>query len=141
QQPWPGPAITPSAPAKAEAPSVLPLAATSAEMKPVMRPAEEHVRSNDALDNVRRRMNASAPPTWRTDVDEHRESPAPRFSTYAAGEGQSKGFPFKAVAVVMVLVSFALFGYSWYRGPLSASMPADQPPAPIAMPERQPAAE
>jgi periplasmic protein TonB len=138
QQSWPGLATaTPSAPPKAEAPSVLPLAATAAEMKPAMRPAEEQARSNDALDNVRRRMNASAPPAWRTEVDEHRESPAPRFSTYAADERPSKGFPFKAIAVAMVLVSFALFGYSWYRGRHSTSTPGEQTQAPAAAPQQQ----
>jgi protein TonB len=138
QQSWPGlAAATPSAPPKAEAPSVLPLAATAAEMKQAMRPAEEHAKSNDALDNVRRRMNASAPPAWRTEVDEHRESPAPRFSTYAADERPSKGFPFKAIAVVMVLVSFALFGYSWYRGRHSTSRPGEQTQTPAAAPQRQ----
>lgn len=139
QQAWPGLAAPPAAPPKAEAPAVLPLAATSAEMKPVMRPAEDQVRSNAALDNVRRRMNASAPPAWRTDVDEHRESPAPRFSSYAVEEEPRKGFPFKAIAIAMVLVSFALFGYSWYRGRHSASTPAPQ--APVAMPQQQPVAE
>ena len=136
QQSWPGLATTPSAPPKAEAPSVLPLAATAAEMKPAMRPVEEQGKSNDALDNVRRRMNASAPPAWRTEVDEHRESPAPRFSTYAE-ERPSKGFPFKAIAVVMVLVSFALFGYSWYRGRHSTSTPGEQTQAPVAAPQQQ----
>jgi len=137
QQSWPGLTTTPSAPPKAEAPSVLPLAATAAEMKPAMRPVEEQGRSNDALDNVRRRMNASAPPAWRTEVDEHRESPAPRFSTYAAEERPAKGFPFKAIAVAMVLVSFALFGYSWYRGRHSASTPGEQTQAPAAAPQQQ----
>jgi protein TonB len=139
QQAWPGLAAPPAAPPKAEAPAVLPLAATSAEMKPVMRPAEDQVRSNNALDNVRRRMNASAPPAWRTDVDEHRESPAPRFSSYAVEEEPRKGFPFKAIAIAMVLVSFALFGYSWYRGRHSVSTSAPQ--APVAMPQQQPGAE
>ena len=120
---------------------MLPLAATAAEMKPVVRPADEQVRSNDALDNVRRRMNASSPPAWRTDVDEHRESPAPRFSNYAVDEEPRKGFPFKAIAVAMVLVSFALFGYSWYRGRKTAAPPADQAAAPVAVPQQQPAVE
>ena len=138
QQSWPGlAATTPSAPPKAEAPSVLPLAATAAEMKPAMRPVEEQGKSNDALDNVRRRMNASAPPAWRTEVDEHRESPAPRFSTYSADDRPSKGFPFKAIAVVMVLVSFALFGYSWYRGRQSTSAPGEKAQAPAAAPQQQ----
>ena len=137
QQSWPGLATTPSAQPKSEAPAVLPLAATAAEMKPAMRPAEDQVRSNDALDHVRRRMNASAPPAWRTDVEERREAPAPRFSSYAVEEEPRKGFPFKAIAIAMVLVSFALFGYSWYRGRHSASMPAPQ--APVAMPQQQPA--
>jgi len=137
QQSWAGLTTTPSAPPKAEAPSVLPLAATAAEMKPAARPAEEQGRSNDALDNVRRRMNASAPPAWRTEVDEHRESPAPRFSTYAAEERPAKGFPFKAIAVAMVLVSFALFGYSWYRGRHSTSTPGEQTQAPAAAPQQQ----
>jgi periplasmic protein TonB len=138
QQSWPGLATTPSAPPKSEAPAVLPLAASAAEMKPTMRPAEERARSNDALENVRRRMNASAPPAWRTEVDEHREAPAPRFSTYAADERPQRGFPFKAIAVAMVLVSFALFGYSWYRG-RHTSTPGDQPQTPTAMPQQQPA--
>src|SRR5690348_7219417 len=137
QQSWSGLTTTPSAPPKAEATSVLPLAATAAEMKPAMRPVEEQARSNDALENVRRRMNASAPPAWRTEVDEHRESPAPRFSTYAADERPSKGFPFKAIAVAMVLVSFALFGYSWYRGRHSTSAPGEQTQAPAAAPQQQ----
>jgi TonB family protein len=139
QQSWPGLATTPSPPPKPEAPAVLPLAATSAEMKPAMRPAAEQVRSNDALDNVRRRMNASAPPAWRTEVDEHRESPAPRFSTYAADERPPRGFPFKAIAVTMVLVSFALFGYSWYHGRHNTSTPGEQTQAPTAMPQPKPA--
>jgi protein TonB len=84
-------------------------------------------------------MNASAPPAWRTDVDEHRESPAPRFSSYAVEKEPRKGFPFKAIAIAMVLVSFALLGYSWYRGRHSASTPAPQ--APVAMPQQQPVAE
>lgn len=139
QQSWPGLAATPSAPPKPEAPAVLPLAATAAEMKPVMRPAEEQARSNDALENVRRRMNASAPPTWRTEVEERRESPAPRFSTYTADEEPQKGFPFKAIAVAMVLVSFALFGYSWYRGRHSAGTAGEQTQAPVGAPQQQPA--
>lgn len=102
-----------------------------------MRPAEEQAKSNDALENVRRRMNASAPPAWRTEVDEHRESPAPRFSTYSADERPSRGFPFKAIAVVMVLVSFALFGYSWYRGRQSTSTPSEQTQTPAAAPQQQ----
>lgn len=137
QQSWPGLTATSSAPPKAEAPSVLPLAATAAQMKPAMRPAEEQAKSNDALENVRRRMNASAPPAWRTEVDEHRESPAPRFSTYSADERPSRGFPFKAIAVVMVLVSFALFGYSWYRGRQSTSTPSEQTQTPAAAPQQQ----
>ncbi len=141
QQSWPGLAATPSAAPKPEAPSVLPLAATAAEMKPLARPAEEQARSNDALDNVRRRMNASAPPAWRTEVEERREAPAPRFSTYAADEEPQKGFPFKAIAVVMVLVSFALFGYSWYRGRHSAGTPGEQTQAPVATPQQHPAAQ
>jgi TonB family protein len=141
QQPWPGLSAPPSAPPKPEAPAVLPLAATAAEMKPVIRPAEQQARSNDALDNVRRRMNATSPPAWRTDVDEHRESPAPRFSNYAVDEEPRKGFPFKAIALAMVLVSFALFGYSWYRGRKTAALPADQAQVPAAAPQQQPAVE
>ena len=139
QQAWPGITESPSAPPKPEAPSVLPLAATSAEMRPVVRPAEEQARSNDALDSVRRRMNASAPPAWRTEVEERHEAPAPRFSSFATEEEPRRGFPFKAVAVAMVLVSFALFGYSWYRGRNKASMVADQAQPPAATSE-QPAA-
>jgi TonB family protein len=139
QQAWPGMTEPPSAPPKPEVPAVLPLAATSAELKPAVRPAEEQVRSNDALDSVRRRMNASAPPAWRTEVEERHEAPAPRFSSFATGEQPSKGFPFKAVAVAMVLVSFALFGYSWYRGRNHAGMAAEQAQPPAATSEQPPA--
>ncbi|HJS99487.1 MAG TPA: TonB family protein [Terriglobales bacterium] len=136
QPSWPGLTATPSAPPKSEAPAVLPLAATAAQMKPPIRPAEEQARSNDALENVRRRMNASAPPAWRTEVDERPEAPAPRFSTYADDERPQRGFPFKAIAVAMVLVSFALFGYSWYRG-RHTNTPGDQPQTPTSMPQQQ----
>ncbi len=139
QQAWPGLTEAPKAPERQEAPAVLPLAATSAEMKPAVHPTQEQTRSNDALDNVRRKMNATAPPAWRTGVEERHETPAPRFSSFASEEQPSRGFPFKAVAVVMVLVSIALFGYSWYRGRHTASLAEGQPQAPAAMPQQPPA--
>jgi TonB family protein len=135
QQAWPGLITPPSAPAKSEAPAVLPLAATAAEMKPAVRPAQDQVRSNNALDDVRRRMSAAAPPAWRTDVEERQEAAAPRFSSLAMDEEPRKGFPFKAIAVAMVLVSLALFGYSWYRGRNAANPPVNQEQAPATQPQ------
>ncbi|HKU20671.1 MAG TPA: TonB family protein [Terriglobales bacterium] len=132
QQAWPGLASPPTAAAKPEVPAVLPLAATSAEMKPSVRPAQDQVRSNNALDDVRRRMSTAAPPAWRTDVEERQEPPAPRFSTLAIDEPR-RGFPFKAVAVAMVLVSLALFAYSWYRG-RNTNPPANGAQAPVTQP-------
>ncbi|HTM88647.1 MAG TPA: TonB family protein [Terriglobales bacterium] len=134
QQAWPGLASPPSAPSRPEVPAVLPLGATSAEMKPSVRPAQDQVRSNNALDDVRRRMGAPAPPTWRTDVEERQEAPAPRFSSLAMDEEPRRGFPFKAVAVAMVLVSLVLFGYSWYRG-RNTNPPANEAPAAIMQPQ------
>ena len=138
QQGWPGLASPPSAPSRPEVPAVLPLGATSAEMKPSVRPAQDQVRSNNALDDVRRRMGTPAPPTWRTDVEERQEAPAPRFSSLAMDEEPRRGFPFKAVAVAMVLVSLVLFGYSWYRG-RNTNPPANEAPAPVT--QAQPTAQ
>lgn len=135
QQAWPGLIAAPSPPAKPEAPAVLPLAATAAEMKPAVRPAQDQVRSNNALDDVRRRMSTASPPAWRTDVEERQEAPAPRFSGLAMDEEPSRGFPFKAIAVAMVLVSLALFGYSWYRGRNTANPPVNQEQAPATQPQ------
>ncbi len=139
QQAWPGLAEAPKTPEKQETPAVLPLAATSAEMKPAVHATPDQARSNDALDNVRRKMNATAPPAWRTEVEERHETPAPRFAGFASEEEPSKGFPFKAVAVAMVLVSLALFGYSWYRGRHTASLPPGQAQAPAGLQQQAPA--
>jgi hypothetical protein len=79
----------------------------------------------DALEERRRRMNATLQPAWRTEV-ERPEVPVPRFSGLATEIEPRKAFPFKAIAVVMVLVSLALFGYSWYRDRHTATTPAVQ---------------
>ena len=131
QQSWPGLSAAPEAPpTKVEVSPVLPLAATAAEMKPA-RPSQDQARSNSSLDDVRRRMNAAPPPAWRTDAEERREAPPPRFSSFANDEEPRKGFPFKTVAVVMVLVSFALFGYSWYREHKASETHSEQEQAPV----------
>lgn len=140
-QAWPGVATPPSTPAKAEVATVLPLAATSAQMKPAVRPVEEQVNPNQALDEARRRMAAAPPPAWRTEVQEHREVAPPRFSSFGENEEPARKFPFKAIAVLMVLVSFALFGYSWYRGRNKGSAPAEQAQSPLAVPAQTPSSE
>lgn len=120
-QSWPGLSAHPSAPPKPDAPGLLPLAASSAEMKPAARPVQDLGSSSNAFDDRRRRMESSAPPTWRTGVEERHEPPVPRFSGLAEEEEPTRGFQFKKIAVFLVLVSLALFGYSWYRGRTTSS--------------------
>lgn len=135
---WPSLATPPSPAPKTEVATVLPLAATSAEMKPVARPSGEQVKSNQTLDDVRRRMGAASPPAWRTEVQERQEVSVPRFASFAEDGVAERKFPFKAIAIIMVLVSLALFGYSWYRGRKATGIPAEQSPAPLVAQEQQP---
>ena len=139
-QAWTGVTTTPAPPSKAEAPAVLPLAATAAQMKPAAGSASEPGRTNDIFDDVRRRAHAAATPAWSSGVEERQEMPAPRFTSFGTEEEPRKGFSFKSVAVVLVLISFALFGYSWYRGKRTASAAPDQTQAPPAV-AQQPVAQ
>lgn len=137
QQNWPSLMAAPSAPPKPEVSPVLPLAASSADMKPVQEPA----KASKAFDDARQRVSAAAPPAWRTDVEERHEPPVPRFSGFAMeDEEPRRSFPFKKIAIAMVLVSLGLFAYSWYRGRTS-STPAGPAQAPVAYPESQPAGQ
>ena len=135
-QAWPGLTTTPATPSKAEAPAVLPLAATAAQMKPASRPLSETVDTKNPFEEARGRMTAAAP-VWSPGVEERQEAPAPRFSTFSTDEAPRKRFSFKSLAVAMVLISFALFGYSWYRGKHAASVPEDQAQAPAAVAQQQ----
>lgn len=79
-------------------------------------------------------MEASAAPTWRTSVEERHEAPVPRFSGFAAEEEPKQGGSiFKKIAILMVVVSLALYGYSWYRGHKSSSMPGEPTNVPANM--------
>jgi protein TonB len=127
QPTWPGLTTPPSVPPrKPELAAPLPLAASSAEMKPAMAPMQEPP-SSKALDEARRRMETSAPPAWRSGVEERHEAPVPRFSGFAADEEPKQGgSAFKKIAIVIVLVSLGLFAYSWYRGHVNTNAPANQ---------------
>lgn len=141
-QAWPELTTTPATPSKTEAPAVLPLAATAAQMKPGVPQVSDAGRANDVFDNVRRRTNAAATPAWSSEVEERQERPAPRFSSFSAEEEpRGKRFSFKSVAVILVLISLALFGYSWYRGKSAASVAPDQGQAPAAVAQQQPGAQ
>lgn len=123
---WQSLAAKPSEP-KSEVAALLPLAA--AEVKPAVRPVPDLAKSSDPFEDRRRRMETSAPPTWRAGVEERHEAPVPRFSGFAEEEETGHGFPFKKIAVVMVLVSLALYGYSWYREHGTAGAPQTLTPA------------
>ena len=141
-QAWPGFATTPATPSKTEAPAVLPLAASAAQMRPGVPQVSDPGHANDVFDDVRRRTNAAATPAWSNEVEERQERPAPRFSSFSVEEERGgKRFSFKSVAVVLVLISLALFGYSWYRGKSTASVAPDQGQGPAAMAQQQPEAQ
>ena len=106
-------------------------------MKPSARPLLETVSTKDPFEEARGRMNVTAPPVWSAGVEERQEAPAPRFSSFGSEEEPRKGFSFKSVAVVLVLISLALFGYSWYRGKSRASVGSDQGQMPVAVPQQQ----
>jgi TonB family protein len=111
-------------------------------MKPVAHPISEPGRAGDAFDNARRRVNASASSPWSREVEERQERPAPRFSSFSTEEEpRGKRFSFKSVALIIVLISFALFGYSWYRGKSTASVAPDQGQAPAGVAQQQPEAQ
>ena len=136
EQAWPGLAAAPAPAAKPEAPAVLPLAATAAQMKPAARPLSEGAGAKDPFEEARGRMNAAAP-AWSPGVEERLEAPAPSFSSFGSEEEPRRGFSFKSVVIVLVLISLALFGYSWYRGKSRASVASDQGQAPAAVPQQQ----
>lgn len=115
---------------------MLPLAATAAQMKPA-RPLSPGAGTKDPFEEARGRMNMAAPPVWSPGVEERQEAPAPSFSSFGSEEEPRRGFSFKSVAIVLVLISLALFGYSWYRGKQRVSVASDQGQAPAAAPQQQ----